>query len=212
MDATAPTVITKSPTGINVARNVVIAIQFSEAMNKTATTITINGVTGTLTWNGNNATFTPSSMLAYNTVYPVSASGKDLSGNDLAATAWTFTTLKDEGIISSMLKDSKGNAIANATVTLGNGMTTTTNANGSFEFKNVTSGNYTLIVTKDGYKTITQNVTATPGETTNLGTLSMDATAVASSSDNTLAIAAVVIVVLALLAGAFLVLKRRKKK
>jgi LPXTG-motif cell wall-anchored protein len=209
VESSTPTIIAKSPVGSGAAKAAKISVQFSEPMNKTATTISVNGITGTLTWSGNNATFTPSSALAYNTVYNVTVSGKDLSGKALNTTSWTFTTVKDECKITSTLKDASGKAIAGAKVTLSNGMNTTTDANGYFEFKNVTSGSFTLTISKDGYKTITQSVSTVAGETTALGTLS--AVANDSEADNTLLIAGGAIGIVALLAIAFLVLKRRKK-
>ena len=209
VEASTPTIITKYPVGTGAPKAAKISVLFSEPMNKTATTISVSGITGVVTWSGNNATFTPSSALAYNTVYTVSVSGKDLSGKALNATSWTFTTLKDQCKITSTLKDASGKAIAGAKVTLSNGMNTTTDANGYFEFNNVTSGLYTLTISKDGYKTITQSVPAVAGETTALGTLSAQSSA--SSSDDTLLIAGGAIGIVALLAIVFLVLKRRKK-
>ena len=185
-----------------------ISVLFSEAMNETATTIAVNGITGTMSWSGNNATFTPSSALAYNTVYSVTVSGKDAIGKGFTTIRWTFTTLKNEGIISSTLMDAEGNMIANATVTLSNGMTTTTDAKGHFEFDNVTSGSYTMTVGKDGYQTVTQNVTAAAGETNEIGTLSLIANP--ASTDYSLAIAAGLIGIVVLFL-AFVAIKRRKK-
>ena len=209
VEASAPTVAAKSPVGIDVSERATISVLFSEAMNMTATTISVNGTTGEMAWNGNNATFTPSPALAYNTTYTVTVNGKDLSGKEIT-TSWTFTTLKDECKITGTVKDIGGNATVGAKVTLSNGMTTETDANGYFEFNNVTSGSYMLTISKDGFKTITQNVTAAAGETTSLGTMSAEASP--SSTDNTLLIAAGGIGIVALLAGAFLLLKRRKKQ
>ena len=56
-------------------------------MNQTAVTIVVDGVTGTVSWNGNVATFTPSAALAYDTSYSVTVSGKDLAGNDMGVTS-----------------------------------------------------------------------------------------------------------------------------
>ncbi len=211
VESSTPVVTAKSPVGSGVSKSATISVLFSEAMNQTATTISVNGITGVLTWSGNNATFTPSSALAFNTTYTVTVNGEDLFGKALAATSWTFTTLKDEGKITGTLKDVNGNATVGANVTLSNGMTTETDANGYFEFNNVTSGSYTLTISKDGYKTLTQNVTTAAGETTALGTLSAEANPASTSNDNTLLIAVVVIVIVALLVGGFLVMQRRKK-
>ena len=211
IDKAAPSIISKSPNGSGIPRNATISVQFSEPMNETATTIVVNGISGTTSWNGNNATFTPSSALAYNTAYSVTVSGNDAKGKAFTSAKWTFTTLKDAGIISSTLNDASGNAIANATVSLSNGMTTTTDANGHFEFDNVASGSYTMTVSKAGYQTLEQNVTADAGKTNELSTVSMTASAAsASSTDYTLPIAAGLIVIVVLLI-AFVAVKRRKK-
>ena len=105
-------------------------------------------------------------------------------------------------------QDSSGNPIANATVTLSNGMTTTTDANGNFVFDNMTAGTYNVTITKDGYQTVTQQVTTTVGNTSDLGALSV---ASAPSSNNDTLIVVGVIVVLAVLIGAFLLIRHRKK-
>ncbi len=90
-------------------------------------------------------------------------------------------------------------------------MTTTTDANGHFEFDNVASGSYTMTVSKAGYQTLEQNVTADAGKTNELSTVSMTASAAsASSTDYTLPIAAGLIVIVVLLI-AFVAVKRRKK-
>jgi parallel beta-helix repeat protein len=208
IDKAAPTIISKSPIGSSVSRNATVSVQFSETMNRTATTIVVNGVNGTTSWNGNNATFTPSSTLAFNTAYSVTVSGMDAKGKSFTSAKWTFTTLKDEGVIASTLKDAGGNAIANATVTLSNGMTASSDANGHFEFDNVTSGSYTMTISKAGYQTVERNVTAAAGETNDLDSLSLAASA--TSSDYTLPIAVGLIGIVALLL-ALVALKRRKK-
>ncbi len=214
VESSTPVVTAKSPVGSGVSKEAAISVQFSEAMNTIATTISVNGISGVMTWIGNNATFTPSSALAYNTTYTVTVSGEDLYGKALATASWTFTTLKDEGKITGTLKDASGNATAGANVALSNGMTTETDANGYFEFNNVTSGSYTLTISKDGYKTFTQNVTTAAGETNALGTLSAEANpaGTGTSNDNTLLIGAGIIGIVALLVGGFLVMTRRKKK
>ena len=75
--ATAPAVTRHTPTGVSVARDHAITVSFSEAMNESSVNIVVNGVSGTIAWVGNNATFTPSSILAYGTNYTVDVTGKD---------------------------------------------------------------------------------------------------------------------------------------
>ena len=100
-DITAPTVIATTPAdgAIGFAVNSAIIATFSEAMtpatvNNAAFTVS-NGVTGTVTYTGVTATFTPASNLAYSTTYTaaIGAGVKDAAGNAMAAAyTWTFTT------------------------------------------------------------------------------------------------------------------------
>ena len=95
IDNTAPTVTSVSPAdgAINVPVDSQIKVTFSEPVN--LNTITIGGVSGTLSLDvtGTIATLTPY-QLSYSTPYTVTVSGAtDLAGNPLASPAsWTFTT------------------------------------------------------------------------------------------------------------------------
>ena len=99
-----PEVISTNPTdlAIGVTLNKIITATFNEAMNPvtiTTATYTIKQgttpVTGTVTYTGTTASFTPSSALTPNTTYTgrVASSVKDLMGNALQEDyVWTFTT------------------------------------------------------------------------------------------------------------------------
>ena len=63
-----------------------------------------------------------------------------VSSMGASASGTTGTT----GSIVGQVEDPKGDPIANFTVTLSNGMTATTSANGRFAFAYVPAGNYTL--------------------------------------------------------------------
>lgn len=103
-DTTAPTVSSTSPldAATGVSLNSTVSATFSEVMS--ATTITASNftlmqgttaVTGTVTYTGTTARFTPASNLASSTVYTATiATGvKDVTGNALAADkVWSFTT------------------------------------------------------------------------------------------------------------------------
>lgn len=103
-DATAPTVLSVTPavSATSVALNIKPAITFSEAMNTgtlTASSITLKqgstAVTGTVTYTGTVATFSPAAVLAPNTVYTgtITTAVKDVAGNALATNCtWNFTT------------------------------------------------------------------------------------------------------------------------
>ena len=170
VDATAPTITDNSPTGDDVAIDSVISVTFSEEMDRDSVSIVVDGVDGTIAWNGNVATFTPSA-LAYGTEYTVTVNGKDIAGNELEEDIWTFTTLKDEGTISGIVKDKDGNTIEGATVTLSSEVSTTTGTDGSFSFDNVPSGSYDLTIEKSGYVKSSKEVTVDIGKNTDLGTI-----------------------------------------
>jgi ABC-type phosphate transport system substrate-binding protein len=213
-----PSIITAwSPTGSGVSTSSLIKVMFSEAMNTSSVKIDVNAsgatISGSVTWSGNNATFTPSSALTYNTAYSVYVSGKDLTNNS-ATENWSFTTMKNEGIISGTILDANGKPIAGATVNLSSGMTTTTDQNGTFLFNNVTSGLDTLTIAKDGYVTFTENATIVAGSTSALGDLTMVSSSSSSStsSDNTWIIVLVVIIAIVVIVAVVMVYMKKKPK
>ena len=103
-DILAPTVSSTDPlnNATNVARNKVVALTFSEAMNSStinATTFTLKqgttAVSGTVAYSGTTGTFTPTTILALSTVYTatITTGAKDVAGNALVVnTVWSFTT------------------------------------------------------------------------------------------------------------------------
>lgn len=103
VDGVCPLVISTDPANgaTGVALNKVITITFNEAMNPatiTQASITLTGgapVSGTVTYSGVSAYFTPSVPLATNTTYTgrVTTAVKDMMGNALQADhVWTFST------------------------------------------------------------------------------------------------------------------------
>ena len=103
-DSTPPSVISKIPAsaGTGVAVNRRITATFSEEMNSstlTAASFAVTGpgptpVSGTVTYSGRTAVFTPSPSLAPNTTYTatIGTGATDLAGNALQANTWSFTT------------------------------------------------------------------------------------------------------------------------
>lgn len=180
VDTVAPTVVGKLPTGTDIAIESVVNVTFSEVMDATSVTIYVNGIDGEVTWSGNTATFTPDSLLAYDTQYTVAVNGKDLAGNSMES-MWQFTTLKDEGTIVGVIRDIDGDPVDGAKVKLSNGMTATTDAEGYFILEHVPSGNYTLSAVKDGYTYMERYVNVTAGETADIGMLSLKASGGGSS-------------------------------
>ena len=101
-DTTAPTVTAKSPaagaTGVD--SGTTVAATFSEAVQSGTIGLTVKdaggtSVAGSLGYDSatNKSTFTPTAALAASTTYTVTVSGaKDLAGNTMTTTSWTFTT------------------------------------------------------------------------------------------------------------------------
>jgi hypothetical protein len=176
VDTTAPTVNKVWPTGNAASTRTNISVGFSESMDESVTSIVVKGVSGSTSWNGDTATFTPSSTLVGNTTYTVVVSGQDLSGNALS-TNWTFTTA-NVGTISGRVLDANDFPVVNATVTLmtssvqagidvqisdrysasSTTLATVTDAKGNFVFYDVPLGNYTLKSTKEGYNQTTSTI------------------------------------------------------
>ena len=108
VDATAPTVSSKSPAAdaTGVAVDTAVSVTFSEAMDEstiTASSFTLvvarTSVSGTVSYDSgtNTATFTPSADLDGNTTYTATLSTAitDAAGNPLAAEySWSFTTVQ----------------------------------------------------------------------------------------------------------------------
>jgi hypothetical protein len=104
LDTNPPTVIFTDPVNnaTGVALNKKIAATFSEAMapsSITTTTFTLwhgtTSVTGTVTYAGTTALFTPASALSPNTAYTatIGTNATDTAGNELASHyVWNFTT------------------------------------------------------------------------------------------------------------------------
>ncbi|HEY0666050.1 MAG TPA: Ig-like domain-containing protein [Gallionella sp.] len=99
-DMTPPAVLSVTPVtaATGVATNISVTATFSEAVNPAtvnASTFTVGGITGTVTYNGTTATFTPSTPLANNTPYTatITTGVQDLAGNAMSSGySWTFTT------------------------------------------------------------------------------------------------------------------------
>ncbi len=208
VDTVAPAVTAHSPTGsgvsISTSMSASIGVSFSETMNSSSVRIFVNGANGTLS-SSDNKTFTSSFALTYDLSCTVIVTGKDLAGNHVEY-SWSFITMKKEGFIEGVIRNAAGDYIANATVTLSNGMTATTDSSGHFMFSNVTAGSYVLKVEKDGFQSFSQNVSSTAGQINNLGSISF--LTIGSTSDGGMLIAAVTIMVIAILVLVFVV--RRK--
>ena len=126
----APTVISTVPaTGATaVAVNTLVTATFSEAMNPTTingTTFTLTGpgatpVGGAVTYSGSTATFTPTTILAANTLFTatITTGAKDPAGAALAANfVWTFTTAPPPTVVSTVPVNGATAVAVNTTIT-----------------------------------------------------------------------------------------------
>ena len=105
VDITPPTVISTIPAnGVAVvAINTTITATFSEAMQSSSintNTFTVSdssgNISGTVSYSGTTATFTPSANLDFNTIYKarITTGVRDLAGKAMAADyTWSFTTI-----------------------------------------------------------------------------------------------------------------------
>jgi len=108
-DTTPPTVSSVSPVNgaIDVAITTTITATFNEAMSPSTintAAFTVSGVTGTVSYAGTTAAFTPTSNLAYSTTFTATATTgvKDLAGNAMtSAYTWTFTTRPSPGSLDT---------------------------------------------------------------------------------------------------------------
>ncbi len=106
-DQTPPTIVEKSPVGINISVNSPVQIEFSELMNKKSVEDGFSiepAITGTYLWESTIFNFIPNTRFEFNTLYYInlSDSAKDISGNLLntdgetmlagPTNQWTFVT------------------------------------------------------------------------------------------------------------------------
>jgi parallel beta-helix repeat protein len=90
VDTTAPTVIEHSWSQATDPIWLTVTVTFSEPMNTSSTIVSIPGITGFITWEGNIAIWKSAYMANPGASYTVMVSGADLAGNHLA-TNWDFT-------------------------------------------------------------------------------------------------------------------------
>jgi ketosteroid isomerase-like protein len=127
--APPPTVVSTFPVNgaVGVADGTTVTATFSvpmDATTLTATTFTLTGpgataVTGTVSYAGNSATFTPAALLASSTLYTatVTTGAKDATGAPLAANVvWTFTTAPTPAVTSAVPSSGAANVPLNQKV------------------------------------------------------------------------------------------------
>jgi hypothetical protein len=229
VDTVAPTVITRSPTGSAASMMTTVNVTFSEAVNRSASSISINGVDGNVVWNQNTISFMPSSALRGRTAYNVTVNARDLAGNVMSS-AWTFSTA-NVGKISGIVHGHDGNVLVNAIVRLIGHSTaaqtemgylsldvstvptstqvTTTDTNGAYAFYDVGIGNYTVEVTEPGYGTQSTDVAMTMDAVIGGGLTVDQVISPSNLSDGSVMILAIVGLVAAILILVYAVRRRK---
>jgi hypothetical protein len=131
-DLAIPTATLTTPLNgaTGVARNKVLSLTFSEAMDPltiNASTFTLTqgttAVTGNVSYSGTTSTFTPNAVLGSNLVYTarMKTGAKDLAGNALAAdVVWNFTTSGTASTLSVVNLGSAGNYVILAKTAINN--------------------------------------------------------------------------------------------
>ncbi len=180
-DATAPAA-TIMPTGTTVSALTNITVTFSEPVDQTLAEGAFSispSVSGAFQWNadGTIMTFTPTDSLTYDTVYEITILASnvlDLAGNPMQSNlVHSFTTASEvasfveTGNITGSVLDEDGNGISGATVTLaGTTHTTITGADGNYSFIDIPTGDYTLTIEHEDFRTSSTEISILPDQTT----------------------------------------------
>ncbi|MBI5874561.1 MAG: Ig-like domain-containing protein [Deltaproteobacteria bacterium] len=184
MSSTSP-----SSGATGVAINTAITATFSETMDAstiTSSTFTVNGISGTVSYSGATASFTPSSSLGYSTTYTatITTGVKDMAGNAMAsAYSWSFTTGAAPTYMMGIYvydvtlnKDFVGATVSISGCTTTSATTQITSSNGGTSFAGIPSGStctftasasgYTAYIYQDGVRADTctkTNITVNSG-------------------------------------------------
>jgi hypothetical protein len=191
-DVIPPSVVSTMPsdgeTGVSTTSD--IYILFSERMNETTVAGAFSYTDGVTTWDSGDGSFgcsfnycgfNPSQEFIEDVTYTVtlSTSAEDFNGNNLLSPyVFSFTVSSPQihtggGNITGTVVDVNSGPVAGANVTLMNATGTvafaSTNATGDYRFSSIASGDYTILVTKDGYLDGTNSTTVSTGLTTAAG-------------------------------------------
>lgn len=176
----APRVIATDPitSASNVALNKVITATFNTSMNPTtinSATFLINQgtnvISGTVSYAGTTATFTPTNLLADNTVYTgtITIGAKDLLGNALVNNyQWSFSTAQTQYTISLSSSPAIGGSTSGGGLFNRDGETTIHAVpHSGYSFTNWTEGLTMISTNRDLLLTVTTNRTLVANFTIN---------------------------------------------
>lgn len=117
---------------------------------------------GEMTWHndtlGDTLEVTPFAALTPGRHYSIEVMGYDQAKNFIMYN-WSFTAFAGYCDLTGEVLDQDKHAVEGAKVTLDNGLTTTTGADGKFNFRNVLVRDYTITIEKSGYRTLTYDIT-----------------------------------------------------
>ena len=97
---------------------------------------------------------------------------QSIAGQETNSGVFVFSS--DYGTIEGTVKDSKGNAIENAIVKIGE-ITAFTGSDGKFSKTGIGVGSYTVTISREGYatQTLTQTISVESSKTTSIGTIKL---------------------------------------
>lgn len=146
VDTVAPVVESASPRDLVQQKPSAITVAMSESIAEA--TMVVDGVDGTVSWEGSNLEFVPSSKLLRGIDYTVAVRVVDLAGNAMS-TSWSFT-IAELPPAKGVVTDSDGRPVAGAVVALNTGDQAVTDGDGTF-LLDVEPGTYEVTVSRDGY-------------------------------------------------------------
>ncbi|MDW5563950.1 MAG: Ig-like domain-containing protein [Methanomassiliicoccus sp.] len=191
IDTVRPAIVSKTPTGDQEPVGTTVEVNFSKVMSVQETSLSIDGIPGSMSWNGTLLTFTPTSALAYGTAYHVTLNATDRVGNVIQE-SWSFTTT-DMGTISGVVLDNNGNPMSGVKVALEDGSYVVTASDGGFSLE-AHAGPHNVTLSKLGYDAKTVTVSLQPGQILPLGSVAVNPTNPLAIYGILAAIGAVVIV------------------
>jgi hypothetical protein len=223
-DFTVPQITTIVPAdgATAVVYGTTVVVRWSEAMNNTAGAVAIVPApitAGAWAWSANHIWYNyTGATFSSATLYTLTFSSfRDPALNnatgDLVKVFTTAAAAPTVGTIIGRVVDENGDAMQNATVSLGEtGITTLTDANGDYSFSDVAPGTYTIGFNTTGYEPNTATADVTAGQTTTVPDTTMVPSGGNGANNWWWILAAIAVVLAAAVIGWTLMKKNKGKK